>query len=70
MAGRPIFVGLPELAGASFKAFSKAIGRSLAPGGFDFLLGLPCGVETGVMKLLRFGVLGLSTKPSLWLVRV
>ena len=60
-ACRPDFDGLP---GASFMAFSKAIGRSFAPGGFCFLLGLPWGVDTGVMKLLRFGVFGLSPKVS------
>lgn len=63
---RPPFVGLPKPAGDIFMAFSKATGRSVAPGGFRFLLGLPCGVETGVMKLLRIGVLGLS----FWLERV
>lgn len=46
-------------------AFSKALGRSCAPGGFCFLLGLPWGVEMGVMKLLPVGVLGLS----FWLER-
>lgn len=51
-------------------AFSKATGRSLAPGGFRFLLGLPCGVETGVVKLFRFGVFGRSLKDSFWLERV
>lgn len=51
-------------------AFSKATGRSCAPGGFRFLLGLPCGVETGVVKLFRPGVLGRSAKESFWLARV
>lgn len=57
---RPVFVGLPKIFGVSFRELSKATGRSLAPGGFRFLLGLPCGVETGVMKLFRLGVFGLS----------
>ena len=33
------------------------------------MLGLPCGVETGVMKLFRVGVFGRS-KASFWLERV
>ena len=33
----------------------------MAPGGFRLLLGLPCGVDTGVMKLFLAGVLGEST---------
>jgi len=57
---RPPFVGEPKVFVVSFIEFSKAVGRSLAPGGFCFLLGLPCGVDTGVMKLFLFGVLGLS----------
>lgn len=57
--------------GVSFIALSKAVGSSWAPGGCDFLLGLPCGVETGVMKLVRLGVAGASwLKDSIWLVRV
>jgi hypothetical protein len=64
-ASRPNFVGLPRVEELSFMAFSKAVGRSLAPGGFCFLLGLPCGVATGVMKLLRVGVLGRSLNWSL-----
>ena len=68
---RPPFVGLPKVLGVSFRELSKATGRSLAPGGFRFLLGLPCGVETGVMKLFRFGVFGCSLlKDSFWLERV
>jgi hypothetical protein len=68
---RPVFVGLPKVFGVSFIELSKATGRSLAPGGFRFLLGLPCGVETGVMKLFRFGVFGRSLlKASFWLERV
>jgi hypothetical protein len=59
-ACRPSFVGLPSADVLSFMAFSKAVGRSFAPGGFCFLLGLPCGVDAGVMKLLRLGVFGLS----------
>lgn len=59
-ACRPNFAGLPRVEEPSFIALSKAVGRSLAPGGFCFLLGLPCGVETGVMKLLRVGVCGRS----------
>ena len=70
-APRALFVGLPNALVVSFIALSKAIGRSWAPGGCDFLLGLPCGVETGVMKLVRFGVPGTSwLKDSIWLVRV
>ena len=35
------------------------------------MLGLPCGVEMGVMKLVRPGVVGASCwKDSIWLVRV
>lgn len=68
---RPSFVGLPNVdVGLIFIAFSKANGRSLAPGGFRFLLGLPCGVDTGVMKLFLLGVFGLSLKASFWLARV
>jgi hypothetical protein len=64
-ACRPSFVGLLSAEKFSFMAFSKAVGRSLAPGGFCFLLGLPCGVDTGVMKLFRLGVFGLSLNWSL-----
>jgi len=67
---RPVFVGLPKPAGFSFMAFSKATGRSTAPGGALFLLGLPCGVETGVMKLFLVGVFGRSLKASFWPERV
>lgn len=68
---RPSFVGLPKVVvGLIFIAFSNATGRSLAPGGFRFLLGLPCGVDTGVVKLFLLGVLGLSLKASFWLERV
>lgn len=67
---RPLFVGLPKPAGVSFIAFSKATGKSTAPGGALFLLGLPCGVWTGVMKLFLDGVLGRSLKGSFWLERV
>ena len=64
-------VGLPKVFGVSFIELSKATGSSLAPGGFRFLLGLPWGVETGVMKLFRFGVFGLSAlKGSFWPERV
>ena len=38
---RALFVGLLKVVGVIFIAFSKATGRSLAPGGFLFLLGLP-----------------------------
>lgn len=38
---RVFFAGLPKAGGAIFMAFSKAVGRSFAPGGFRFLLGLP-----------------------------
>ena len=41
-------------------ALSKTFGRSLAPGGNRFLLGLPCGVETGEVKLFCVGVWGNS----------
>jgi len=58
------FVRLPKVVEVIFRAFSNATGRSLAPGGFCFLLGLPWGVETGVIKLLRFGVFGRSEKGS------
>ena len=35
------------------------------------MLGLPCGVDTGLMKLFLLGVLGLSPPyPSFWLERV
>lgn len=62
---RPSFEGLPNVVvGLIFIAFSNATGRSLAPGGLRFLLGLPCGVETGVMKLFLFGVFGLSENGS------
>ena len=37
---------------SSLRALSKAAGSSCAPGGIVFLLGLPWGVLTGVMKLL------------------
>jgi hypothetical protein len=36
--------------GSSFIALEKTSGRSKAPGGMRFLLGLPCGVWTGEMK--------------------
>jgi hypothetical protein len=38
---RVFFAGLPKVVGAIFMAFSNAVGRSFAPGGFRFLLGLP-----------------------------
>lgn len=38
---RPLFVGLPNVVGVIFMPFSKAVGKSFAPGGFRFLLGLP-----------------------------
>jgi hypothetical protein len=41
VCGRPIFDGLPNVEGVSFMEVSKAVGRSFAPGGFLFLLGLP-----------------------------
>jgi hypothetical protein len=63
-------VGLPKVAGANFKALSKATGRSIAPGGLRLLLGLPCGVCTGVIKLFLVGVLGRSLKVSFWSPRV
>jgi len=40
-ANGPLFVELHKVVGVSFMLFSKAMGRSLAPGGFLFLLGLP-----------------------------
>lgn len=58
--GRPVFVGLVKADVLNFIAFSNAMGRSLAPGGSCFLLGLPRGVDTGVVKLLRPGVFGRS----------
>lgn len=61
---RPSLFGLPKVVGVSFIELSKAAGRSLAPGGFRFLLGLPVGVWTGVMKLFLLGVLGRSEKGS------
>jgi hypothetical protein len=67
------FVGLSSAAGASLIAASKAEGRSIAPGGFLFFDGLPCGVWVGVMKLARLvvgGVEGRSGYVSLWLVLV
>jgi hypothetical protein len=66
---RPLFVGL-KFGGLSFIAFSKAVGRSFAPGGNRLLLGLPWGVEAGVMKLFMVGVLGLAPRASFWLERV
>jgi hypothetical protein len=46
----------------SFNAFEKTSGRSKAPGGILFLLGLPVGVSEGEMKPLYscFGVPGFS----------
>lgn len=59
---RLVFDGLPKPVpvGVSFIALSKAEGRSFAPGGATFLLGLPCGVETGEIQLFLEGVEGLS----------
>lgn len=34
------------------------------------MLGLPWGVDTGVVKLFRLGVFGLSPKGSFWLERL
>ncbi len=67
---RPTFVGVPKPVGVIFIAFSKATGKSNAPGGARFLLGLPCGVATGVVKLFLVGVPGLSLNASFWLERV
>ena len=71
---RPLLDGLPRvngvMVGVIFIEFSKATGRSIAPGGFRLLPGLPCGVDTGVMKLFRLGVPGRSLKGSFWLERV
>lgn len=46
----------------SFMALEKTSGRSNAPGGMRFLLGLPCGVWAGEMKAgsSRLGVPGAS----------
>ena len=38
------------IVGNSFMALENTSGRSNAPGGILFLLGLPCGVWTGEMK--------------------
>ena len=46
--------------GPSFMAFSNTFGRSLAPGGSLFLLGLPWGVEKGEVNPICVGVCGLS----------
>lgn len=46
--------------GANFIAFSKALGRSFAPGGNCFLLGLPEGVCVGLVKPFCVGVEGRS----------
>lgn len=50
--GRPSLTGLSRPPALSLRALSNAAGRSLAPGGTIFLLGLPCGVASGSMKLL------------------
>lgn len=49
--GRPSFIGLSSTLGGWIFMLSNATGSSLAPGGTVFLLGLPWGVLTGVMKL-------------------
>ena len=53
--------------GLRVKAFSNAEGRSCAPGGFVFLLGLPCDVLMGLRKLsdLEEGVAGRGLLASL-----
>lgn len=56
---RVALVGFPAV-GASFMAFSKTSGRSCAPGGSCFLLGLPTGVAVGDTKPACVGVEGRS----------
>lgn len=59
--GRPsLTAGLSRDTGLSFRALSKALERSLAPGGIVFLLGLPWGVAAGVRKEFLVGVPGRS----------
>lgn len=60
-------IGLSRALALSFRAFSKAVGSSWAPGGIVLLLGLPCGVETGSMKafLVVLGVSGRSSAADL-----
>ena len=48
-------------------ALSKVVAKSLAPGGAVFLLGLPCGVLVGLIKLLvALGVAGRDAALSVW----
>lgn len=51
-------MGLSRTLELSFKWLSRACGRSCAPGGNVLLLGLPCGVLAGSMKLFLTGVDG------------
>ena len=63
--GRLSLTGLSStLAVVSFM-LSMATGSSFAPGGTVFLLGLPCGVLTGVVKLLALlPLVGVVGRPS------
>lgn len=62
LCGRPSLTGLSRMpmpgGAASFRPSKAAVGRSWAPGGTVRLLGLPCGVLTGVVKLVLIGVEG------------
>ena len=63
--GRLSLTGLSKMLVAESFMLSMEVGSSFAPGGTVFLLGLPCGVLTGVVKLFGavplVGVVGRSS---------
>jgi hypothetical protein len=61
LCGRLSFTGVSKALGGLIFMPWRATGSSLAPGGTVLLLGLPCGVLAGVMKLLRVGVEGRAS---------
>src|SRR3954451_24107431 len=64
LCGRLSFTGVSKALGGLIFMPCKATGSSLAPGGTVLLLGLPCGVLAGVMKLFRVGVEGRASTLS------
>lgn len=60
LCGRESWIGFSTEVGANEREFSKASGRSYAPGGAVLLLGLPCGVWAGLMKPLLAFLVGVE----------
>lgn len=60
LCGRVSLMGVSTPGEFRFIAVSKTVGRSWAPGGIVFLLGLPSGVLRGLMKLLMLFMVGVT----------